>query len=47
MFICSKCSVDDTAKYLLKNMSNEDIMELSNETGDWNYKLFLFENLKA
>ena len=47
MFICNKCLIDDVAKYLLKNMSNEDIMELSNEADDWNYKLFLYENLKS
>ena len=47
MYICSKCKVDDVADYLLKNMSNEDIMSLSNDSSDWNYKLFLYGNLKA
>ncbi len=47
LFICSKCDVDNIASFLLKNMSNEDIMSLSNASDDWNYKLFLFENLKA
>ena len=46
MYICSKCDVDNVAKYLLSNMSNNDIMKLSNESDDWNYKLFLYGNLK-
>ena len=46
MFICNKCEVDNVASYLLDKMSNEDIMTLSQESDDWNYKLFLFENLK-
>ena len=46
LYICLKVDVDDTAAYLLRNMSNEDIMMLANESDDWNYKLFLFENLK-
>lgn len=46
MYICNKCDVDNIANYLLTNMKNEDIMALSNETDDWNYKLFLFENFK-
>lgn len=46
MYICNKCDVDNVANYLLNNMSNEDIMTLSQESDDWNYKLFLFENLK-
>ena len=46
MYICNKCDVDNVASYLLTNMSNEDIMALSWESDDWNYKLFLFENLK-
>ena len=46
LFLCYKCDVDNVASYLLKNMSNEDIMELANSSDDWNYKLFLFENLK-
>ena len=46
MYICNKCLVDDISNYLLTNMKNEDIMELSHETDDWNYKLFLFGNLK-
>ena len=46
LFLCYKCDVDNVASYLLKHMSNEDIMELANETDDWSYKLFLFENLK-
>ena len=47
MFICSKCDVDNVASYLLSKMSNDDIMKLSKETDDWNYKLFLYGNLKA
>ena len=47
MYICSKCDVDNIATFLLKNMSNEDIMSLSNSSDDWNYKLFLYGNLKA
>lgn len=47
MFICNKCDVDNVSNYLLTNMKNEDIMALSQETDDWNYKLFLFENLKS
>ena len=47
MYICQKCAVDDTSNYLLSNMSNEDIMLLSKESDDWNYKLFLFGNLKV
>lgn len=47
MYICMKCDVDNVASYLLSKMSNEDIMRLSNETDDWNYKLFLYGNLKA
>lgn len=47
MYICSKCDVDNVASYLLSKMTNEDIMILSNETDDWNYKLFLYGNLKA
>jgi len=47
MYICTKCDVDNVASYLLSKMSNEDIMKLSNETDDWNYKLFLYGNLKA
>ena len=47
MYICTKCDVDCVSDYLLTNMSNEDIMDLSQETDDWNYKLFLFGNLKA
>ncbi len=46
LYICYKCDVDKVATYLLNNMSNEDIMSLANESDDWNYKLFLFENLK-
>lgn len=46
-FICKMCLVDDVAEYLLAKMSNDDIMELSKETDDWNYKLFLFANFKA
>ncbi len=46
LFLCYKCDVDNVATYLLKHMSNEDIMELANATDDWSYKLFLFENLK-
>ena len=47
MYICSKCDVDNIANYLLDNMTNEDIMSLSNKSDDWNYKLFLYGNLKA
>jgi len=46
MYICNRCDVDNVANYLLTNMKNEDIMALSQESDDWNYKLFLFENLK-
>lgn len=46
MYICSRCDVDNVSSYLLTNMKNEDIMSLSQESDDWNYKLFLFENLK-
>ena len=46
LFLCYKCDVDNVASFLLKHMSNEDIMNLANETDDWSYKLFLFENLK-
>lgn len=45
-YICNKCDVDSISDYLLTNMSNEEIMELSNESDDWNFKLFLFGNLK-
>jgi len=47
LYICKKCCIDDIADYLLNNMTNDDIMELSNESDDWNYKLFLYGNLKA
>ena len=47
MYICTKCDVDNVASYLLSKMSNEDIMKLSEESDDWNYKLFLYGNLKA
>ena len=47
LYICKKCCIDDTADYLLSKMTNNDIMELSNESDDWNYKLFLYGNLKA
>ena len=47
LYICSKCDVDNIANYLLDHMSNEDIMSLSNASDDWNYKLFLYGNLKA
>lgn len=47
MYICMKCDVDNVANYLLSHMSNEDIMILSQESDDWNYKLFLYGNLKA
>ena len=47
MYICNKCEVDNIANYLLSNMSNLEIMELSNESNDWNYKLFLYGNLKS
>ena len=46
MYICSKCDVDSVANYILNKMSNEDIMSLSNASNDWNYKLFLYGNLK-
>lgn len=47
MTICQKCAVDDVSNYLLSKMTNEEIMSLSFETDDWNYKLFLFANLKT
>ena len=47
MFICNKCDVDNVASYLLSKMSNIDIMSLSKESDDWNYKLFLYGNLKV
>ena len=47
MFICTKCDVDNVASYLLSKMSNDDIMKLSSESDDWNYKLFLYGNLKV
>ena len=34
MYICSKCDVDNIANYLLDNMTNEDIMSLSNKSDD-------------
>ena len=46
LYICRRCDVDNVALYLLNHMSNEDIMSISNESTDWNYKLFLFGNLK-
>lgn len=46
MYICQKCNVDEVAAYLLQNMPNEDIMSLSQESDDWNYKLFLYGNFK-
>ena len=46
LYICYKCDVDSAASFLLSNMPNEDIMRLANQSDDWNYKLFLFENLK-
>ena len=46
LYICYKCDVDNVAAYFLKHMSNSDIMELSNNSTDWDYKLFLFGNLK-
>ena len=46
LYICYKCDVDNVAAFLLSNMPNEDIMMLANQSDDWNYKLFLFENLK-
>ena len=46
LYICYKCDVDGASDYLLSNMSNEDIMKIANQSDDWNYKLFLFENLK-
>ena len=46
-YYCYKCDVDGVSEYLLKNMENQDIMELSKETDDWNYKLFLFSKFKA
>ena len=47
VYICNICDVDNVAIYLLSKMTNEDIMKLSNESDDWNYKLFLYGNLKA
>ena len=46
-YICKLCDVDNVSDYLLKNMDNNSIMELSKESDDWNYKLFLFANFKA
>ena len=46
-FVCNKCDVDSVASYLLSKMTNDDIMKLSNESDDWNYKLFLYGNLKS
>jgi len=46
-YICRQCDIDNVASYLLSKMSNEDIMMLSNESDDWNYKLFLYGNLKS
>ena len=46
-YICKLCDVDNVSDYLLKNMDNNSIMELSKESDDWNYKLFLFSNFKS
>ena len=46
-YVCEKCDIDNVASYLLSKMNNEDIMNLSNESDDWNYKLFLYGNLKV
>ena len=46
-YICRQCDIDNVASFLLSKMSNEDIMMLSNESDDWNYKLFLYGNLKS
>lgn len=45
-YICFKCDIDNISKYLLKKMNNVDIMQLSNESDNWSYKLFLYGNLK-
>ena len=46
MYMCQRCDVDNIANFLLSNMTNEEIMSLSTESDDWNYKLFLYGNLK-
>ena len=38
--------IDGAEEYLLKNMPNEQIYELSQETDDWVQKLFYFSFLK-
>ena len=38
--------IDGVEEYLLSNMPNNQIYELSNETNDWNQKLFYFSFLK-
>ena len=38
--------IDGVEEYLLSNMPNSQIYELSNETNDWNQKLFYFSFLK-
>ena len=38
--------IDGAEEYLLKNMPNEQIYELSKETDDWTQKLFYFSFLK-
>lgn len=39
-------NVDDTEKYLLTNMSNEQIYSLASSTGMWDEKLYFFSFLK-
>ena len=41
-----KLDVDNIEKYLLENMPNEQIYELSKETGIWEEKLYYFSFLK-
>ena len=38
--------IDGVEEYLLSNMPNNQIYELSQETNDWNQKLFYFSFLK-
>ena len=41
-----KLDIDRVEEYLLSNMPNEQIYELSQETDDWLQKLFYFSFLK-
>ncbi len=38
--------VDSSIEWLLKHMPNEDLMALSNRTGDWTEKLYYYSYLK-